>query len=79
MERAAIETTVREVMAGLFGLDESAIDDDTSMDTVENWDSLQHVTLVMSLEQAVGVQLPVEEAFEMKSFPAICDTLEKHT
>ncbi|MGE3182719.1 MAG: acyl carrier protein [Phycisphaerae bacterium] len=78
MERSEIEATVREVMAGLFGLEESEIDADTSMNTVEAWDSLQHVTLVMSLEQALGVQLPVEAAFAMTSFGKILETVAQY-
>lgn len=64
-------------MANLFGIAAESIGDNASMESIENWDSLQHVTLVMALEQEFGVQLDVEDAFAMTDFRKICQSLER--
>ena len=35
--------------------------------TVEGWDSVQHLNLVLALEQSVGVQIDPEEIERMKT------------
>ena len=78
MDRKTIEDRVKEVMAGLFAMDPAAIGDETSLGTVEKWDSVNHLNLMMSLEQAFGVQIDMDDAVEMISFPAVCDTLARY-
>jgi len=48
-----------------------------SQDDVENWDSLAHVTLILSLESAFGVQFDPEEAQTLTSVKLIRLTLEE--
>ena len=61
--------TVLEVPADSIG-------PDTSMDTVESWDSLRHLTLVLSLEQEFGVSIDDEDAGSITSYPLIKLVLE---
>ena len=75
MEVESIKEKVKQVMTGLFSLDMTDIGLDSSIETVEQWDSLQHVNLMMALEQEFGIQIDVEDAIEMTSFPAVCKTL----
>ncbi len=79
MDQQTIETTIRDVMSGLFGVDAAEIGEDTSIETVENWDSLQHVNLVMALEQEFSVTFDVDDALEMTTFSAVCATVAKYT
>jgi len=37
------------------------------MSEVENWDSLQHMDLIASLEQAYGVEFTFDEIISMQS------------
>lgn len=74
----SVEDRVRQVMAGLFGVEPETVGPKTSMDTLENWDSLQHVSLVMALEQEFGMQIPVSEAFQMTDFNAVCRSVARH-
>jgi len=73
-----IEDRVKQVVAGLFAMDAAQVGSNSSIETIERWDSLQHVNLMMSLEQEFGVQFEMEEAAEMTSFDAICQTLRKY-
>lgn len=67
------------VMSSLFGVEPQEIGAATSMETLEAWDSVQHVSLIMALEQEFGVQLPVTDAFKMTDFAAVCRTVKERT
>ncbi len=78
MESPAIASAVREVIAGVFSLAVDEIGVDSSIDTIEAWDSMGHVNLMMALEEQFGIKLDVDDAVEMTSMPYICKILGKH-
>ncbi|BCH25753.1 hypothetical protein MesoLjLc_56780 [Mesorhizobium sp. L-8-10] len=45
----------------------SALDDDSSPDTVENWDSLAAMRLVAAIESEFDVRLSTREIMKMRS------------
>ena len=65
-------------MAAIFSMDAADIGADFALETVREWDSLQHVNLVMALEQEFNLRIYVEDAVEMTSFPAVCETLFRY-
>jgi acyl carrier protein len=68
---------IKAIMADVLNIDPDSIDESTSSDTVETWDSLAHINLVSALEQRFTVTLDVEEIEAMLSFTAIVETLER--
>ncbi|HIF63058.1 MAG TPA: acyl carrier protein [Deltaproteobacteria bacterium] len=79
MSQLKIEQKVREIMSGIFAVDEADLDENSSLETVENWDSLQHVNLIMALEEDFGVQIDVDDALEMVSFPEVVATMLRYS
>ena len=71
MDDAAIEEKVRSVLGDVFGLDPVAVGPSTSTDTVEGWDSLHHLTVVLSLEEEFDIQFDDEETLSLVNFPLI--------
>lgn len=65
---ADLERRVRQVMADILQLDPARIDESTSMDSVEHWDSANHINLVLALEEAFGIAFDVAEIEAMTSF-----------
>ncbi|MCK4820461.1 acyl carrier protein [bacterium] len=53
------------------------LNDDSSPDTVENWDSLKHMNLILSLEEEFNIIFSDEEIVEMLSVKIIVETLKK--
>ena len=66
-----MESTLKTVMATVLGISADAIGDDTSMDTVESWDSIKHMNLVLAIEEEFGVSIPDEDAANITSYPLI--------
>ncbi len=73
-----VEQRVRSVLADVFGLDAAAIGPDTSTDTVEGWDSLHHLTVVLSLEEEFGIEFDDEETLSLVNFPLIALIVNEH-
>jgi len=65
------EETLKDVMATVLGIAADSINDDTSMDTVEAWDSIKHMNLVLAIEEEFGVSIPDEDAANITSYPLI--------
>ena len=67
---------VREIMAGTFGMDESELTEDVSQETCRQWSSLDHLTLLLALEERFGTSFTMDEMQEMKSLPRIVSVLK---
>lgn len=64
-------------MSAVLGVPAENIDDRTSPDTVPTWDSMQHLQLVLALEQEFGLALEVEEIEAMQRVGVIVSLLEQ--
>lgn len=60
-----------EVFSSLFKVDPNELGDESSQDTIPNWDSLGMVRLVTELEQAFGVQFDLLEIEDFKNIGII--------
>ena len=65
------EDHLKSVMAIILQVDEAAIGPDTSMDTLEAWDSIKHMDLILAVEEEFGVSVPDEEAADLTSYPLL--------
>ena len=66
---------IKDVMRRVFHLD--TIGDDFSQRDCAKWDSLNHLNLVVELEEAFDVSFEPEEIAEMKSLDAIENLLNQ--
>jgi acyl carrier protein len=67
---------VRAVAADVLDVSAERLDACASTETIETWDSLQHLNLVLALEQEFGVQFEPEEMERMTSVGRIVELLE---
>jgi len=56
---------VDEVIAGVFNIKPSELNDDINMDNVAYWDSLRNMELIAALESKFNFELSFEEISEM--------------
>lgn len=75
---SANETRLRKVMADIFHILPETIGVDTSVDTVDKWDSLTHLNLILALEQEFDVSFSEEEVVESLNYPLVKMALEAH-
>lgn len=68
---------VRAIVADVFGLPFEQVGPDTSPDNVESWDSIQHLNLVLALEQEFGVQFTPEEIEQLLTVDLVAALLQE--
>ena len=68
---------VRSVASDIFGVPAEKITAESSPETIENWDSMQHLNLVLAVEEKFGVQLNPEDIEQMKNIGAVAKLVEK--
>ena len=65
------EESLKQILATVLKVPVGNIDGDTNMDTVESWDSLNHMNLILALEDAYRMRIPDDEATNITSYPLI--------
>ena len=66
-----MKRTVEHIMADVLKMAETDITDNLTIDDLEAWDSLKHMDLVVSIEQAFNIELTLDEIIIMTSVVAI--------
>ena len=72
-----MEEQLKEIMGQVFSIPSGDITEQSSLDTIEDWDSLKHTHLIIALEQGFGVSFEAEEIVEMISYKLILMTLKE--
>ena len=65
------EDKLRQVMSAILRVDPAVLDEGSSMDTIETWDSMRHMQLVLALEDEFHVTIPDEDAANITSYPLV--------
>lgn len=68
---------IRELIAGVFAVPVDAIPPDATNETLDGWDSLHHVELMLELEMSFGVQISSEVMPLLLSVEAIEEYLQE--
>lgn len=72
-----MDDRIKVVISAVLGLEIGMIHDEISPDTVEDWDSLKHMELIMALEEEFSVQFTDDEIMSMLSYRRILEVLER--
>jgi acyl carrier protein len=67
---------IRSIASDIFGVPTAKLTVDSSPETVETWDSVQHLNLVLALEEKFSMQLAPEEIEQMKTLGAAAQLIE---
>lgn len=67
---------VLKVVSQVMNVPVEKLNEESSPDTIENWDSLKHMNLILSLEEEFNVSFSDEEITEMLSIKLIIEALK---
>jgi acyl carrier protein len=74
-----VETVCAEVIGKILEIDQAEISDESSPDTLPEWDSLMHLRIILELEKAFSIDISPEEGIEMENFQMICNYINERT
>lgn len=66
-----------EIFEDVMDVDDVVLEDGTTADDVEEWDSLSHVLLIVSVERKFGVKFTNAEIGDLKQFGDIIQLVLK--
>lgn len=74
-KRQAIERRVREIIGTTFGISGAAIEGDLRMGDPASWDSMGHMQLIASLEEACGWSCPTHRIADLVDLRSLVDEI----
>lgn len=74
-----MQDRVRTVMAQIFNIEIGAINDTSSPESIERWDSLRHMQLVLALEDEFGIMFADDDIPNLLTTSAIEDRVGELT
>ena len=77
MDRKEILSQVQDVFREELELDDLVLNDETTADDVEEWDSLSHVQLVVALEKSFGIKFTSREILSWDNVGDLVDCIGK--
>jgi acyl carrier protein len=79
MEDSAMLERIRPILADVLQCPSAAISPGTSANDLEKWDSLNHLSLILALEQEFQVNFTPQEIERMLSVEAISEVVRTKT
>jgi acyl carrier protein len=70
--------TVEELVGKAFKIKPQELNDASSRETIEQWDSMGHLALITALEEHFQVSISIADAMEMADIRKIKDVLKEY-
>ena len=71
-----MENKLKNIIANVFGIDIKNVNDLTSKDTIENWDSVNQLNLLLSLEESYNLSFTDEESIQLTNYKLVKSILQ---
>lgn len=72
-----MEEKLKKLLSQILRVPQNEITSNSSPDNISSWDSLQHMNIMLALEQSFGVSFTDEEIVESLSYEIILETLNE--
>jgi acyl carrier protein len=73
---AASFEQIRLIAADVLGVSPKSLSPDSGPETIESWDSVQHLNMVLAIEQQFDLQFDPEEIDAMKTLADIAAAVD---
>ena len=75
MEKEEIYERLNNVFRDVFDDDSIVVKPETTSNDIEDWDSLEHINLVVAVEQEFGIKFNMNEVTTMKNVGEMVDII----
>ena len=72
-----IKEQIKKIMTKVFEIESSLVNDEISQKNTGQWDSLNHLNLIVEIEEEFGVSFSPEQIGSMTSLKIILDEIKK--
>ncbi|MDD6571678.1 MAG: acyl carrier protein [Thermoflexaceae bacterium] len=77
MTREEIFEGLNEVFRDVFDDEDITVNEATTADDIDDWDSLEHINLIVAVEKKFGMKFTMGEVSGMKNVGEMADIIEK--
>lgn len=77
MTRQEIMDKVTEIFRDVFDDEELVITDSTNSDDIEDWDSLEHISLIISMEKEFNMKFDIKEVNKLENVGQMIDLIKR--
>ncbi len=77
MTREEIMDKVNEIFRDVFDDDSLVIVDSTNSDDIEDWDSLEHISLIISMEKEFDLKFDIKEVNKLENVGQMVDMIKE--
>ena len=71
-----LEQKIKDSMKTVFEISAGEINEESSIDNMDLWDSMGHIKLILSIEKDFGMQFNVDEVVEMTNYKRIREIIQ---
>ena len=75
MSREEVFSKVTEIFRDVFDDSTLVIGDDTNADDIEDWDSLEHIALIVSMEKEFNLKFDIKEVNKLENVGQMIDLI----
>lgn len=75
MTREEVFEKLNEVFRDVFDDDDITVTDTTTADDIDDWDSLSHINLIVSIENEFGMKFSMGETTHLKNVGEMVDII----
>lgn len=75
MSREEVYEQLNEIFRDVFDDEDIILNDATTADDIEDWDSLEHINLVVEIENSFGIKFNMGEVNSMKNVGEMVDII----
>ena len=72
-----MEDKLKEILSVILGIDHEQVDESTSSTSVEDWDSLKQMNIIVSVEEEFDIQIDEEESILSDSYQSLLSLISK--
>jgi len=72
------EKKLKKIFSDIFKIEENTVDENSSVDNIESWDSLNHLNLILALELEFGISFSEEQTVEILNYSLVKLVLQEH-
>lgn len=73
-----MEAKLKKILSDILGVQQESIDDNFTKDSTPEWDSVNQLAIITSIEEEFDIRLTDEQTLQMLSYKLIKIILQEH-
>lgn len=75
MTRDEVKAKVQDIFRDIFDDDELIITDETNAEDIEDWDSIEHISLVVAMEKEFSLKFDIKRVNALENVGGMIDLI----